>query len=243
MTAPDHFLGDFPSFKWEQLKEFVPKDLSGWNILDIGCNAGFYTFELAKRGARVTGIDLDPHYLEQAVWASKKMGLEDQVEFKQMQVYDLWKLDEVFDMVWFMGVFYHLRYPLLALDIITQKTKKMLVFQTLMMPDKAIKPLKEDYDINDRAEMLGNGWPKMAFVENKLAGDPTNWWVPNQAAIEAMMRTCGFKTHNNPIDETYICIPDATLYRVLDWNNSEFLSATGQAWKEQVDIKTNKSEK
>src|SRR5690554_1180438 len=69
-TAPQHFLGDFPSFKWQQLKDHVPEDLSGWRVLDIGCNAGFYSFELAKRGAQVTGIDLDIHYLEQAEWAA-----------------------------------------------------------------------------------------------------------------------------------------------------------------------------
>lgn len=242
-TAPDHFLGDFPSFKWNQLKAHIPADLTGWHILDIGCNAGFYSFELAKRGAEVVGIDLDPHYLRQAEWAAKVLGLEDQVEFRQMQVYDLWKTDETFDMVWFMGVFYHLRYPLLALDIISQKAKKMLVFQTLMMNDKTLKPIQDDYDINDRKAMLEEGWPKMSFIENKLAGDPTNWWVPNRAAIEAMMRTCGFKTISNPIDETYICIPDDSLNPALAWNHSEYLSATGQPWQDQVSIKINKPEK
>lgn len=40
-TAPDHFLGDFPSFKWQELKDHVPADLEGWKVLDIGCNAGY----------------------------------------------------------------------------------------------------------------------------------------------------------------------------------------------------------
>lgn len=65
-TAPDHFLGDFPRFKWEALAPHLPADLTGWTALDIGCNAGFYTFELARRGAQVLGIDLNPHYLAQA---------------------------------------------------------------------------------------------------------------------------------------------------------------------------------
>src|SRR3546814_15655835 len=50
-TAPDHPLGDFPSFKWQQVARHLPEDLSGWTALDIGCNAGFYSFQLAKRGA------------------------------------------------------------------------------------------------------------------------------------------------------------------------------------------------
>ncbi|HJU26111.1 MAG TPA: DUF1698 domain-containing protein, partial [Rhodanobacteraceae bacterium] len=68
-TCPGHPLGDFPAFKWREIAPHVPSDLSGWRVLDIGCNAGFYSFELAARGARVTGIDIDPHYLDQARWA------------------------------------------------------------------------------------------------------------------------------------------------------------------------------
>ena len=240
-TAPDHFLGDFPNFKWKELSPHIPEDLTGWKVLDIGCNAGFYTFELAKRGADVLGIDLDPHYLRQAQWAAKKFGLEDKVEFKQMQVYDLTKLQEDFDLIWFMGVLYHLRYPMLALDIISQKVRKMMVFQTLMMPDTKTKHIKDDYEVNDRREMLEEGWPKMAFIEKSFAGDPTNWWVPNQAAIEAMLHTCGMNVVDKPLDETYICKPDKKYKSVLDgWNYSEYLSAIGSPWKNQVENKVKK---
>src|SRR5689334_394872 len=41
-TAPNHPLGDFPCFKWEQISESVPERLEDWTALDIGCNAGFY---------------------------------------------------------------------------------------------------------------------------------------------------------------------------------------------------------
>src|SRR3569833_2501857 len=64
-TAPDNYIGDFPKFKWNDIKRHIPKDLEGLTALDFGCNAGFYSFELAKRGANVLGIDLDPHYLRQ----------------------------------------------------------------------------------------------------------------------------------------------------------------------------------
>lgn len=240
-TAPDHYLGDFPAFKWKKLAPVIPQDLIGWRVLDVGCNAGFYSFELGKRGASVLGIDLDPHYLKQAEWAVAQLGLEDRVSFRQMQVYDIAKLDEQFDMIWFMGVFYHLRYPLLALDIVAQKLTRLLVLQTLMMPDSATRAVKADYALDDRKEMLEAGWPKMAFVENQLAGDPTNWWVPNKSCVEAMVRTCGLKLIDIPLEETFICEKDQAHPSVLEqWNYSEFLSATGRSWSDHIQQKLKK---
>src|SRR5690606_29837430 len=88
-TAPGHPLGDFPSFKWDEIAPHLPEDLTGWEALDVGCNAGFYTFQLAGRGARLLSIDVDEHYLRQARWAAEKFGLSDRVQFQRMEVYDL----------------------------------------------------------------------------------------------------------------------------------------------------------
>ena len=137
-TCPDHWLGDFPSFKWQTIASHLPADLTGWRALDIGCNAGFYVFELAKRGAHVRGLDVDEKFLTQARWAAEQFGLSDRVEFDRKQVYDLAGEWETYDLVLFMGVFYHLRYPMLGLDIVTQKVKKLLLFQTLEMPGEEI---------------------------------------------------------------------------------------------------------
>lgn len=237
-TAPDHYFGDFPNFKWNDIKKSIPKNLEGWTALDIGCNAGFYSFELARRGANVLGIDLDPHYLRQARWAAKEMGLSDKVSFKQMQVYDLAKMKRSFDLIIFMGVFYHLRYPMLALDIVTQKVKKMMVFQTLTMPGEEVFEPKPDITIDERKQMLKKGWPVMAFIEKRLANDPTNWWAPNHACIEAMLRTCGLKVKSRPGHEMYIAVPDESRSHVVnDWNRSEYLSAIGQEWMDTVETK------
>ena len=237
-TAPNHYFGDFPKFKWNDIQRSIPKNLEGWTALDIGCNAGFYSFELAKRGARVLGIDLDPHYLRQARWAAKEMGLSDKVSFKQMQVYDLAKLKRSFDLIIFMGVFYHLRYPMLALDIITQKVNKMLVFQTLTMPGEEVFDPKPDLSLDERKQMLKKGWPVMAFIEKRMADDPTNWWAPNHSCIEAMLRTCGLKVTSRPGHEMYIARRDPKLTHVAEgWNRSEYLSAIGQDWSVALDEK------
>src|SRR4051812_39599687 len=59
-TAPNHFLGDYPRVKWNRFAHSIPADLSGKTVLDIGCNGGFYSIEMKRRGAaRVVGIDFD----------------------------------------------------------------------------------------------------------------------------------------------------------------------------------------
>lgn len=235
-TAPDHFLGDFPAFKWKEIAPHIPDDLSGMKVLDVGCNAGFYTLELAKRGAQVTSIDLDPHYLEQADWVARQFGLDDQIEFKLQQVYDLAQHKEQYDLIWFMGVFYHLRYHMLAMDILTQKCKDWFVFQSLTMPGEDSIETEEDYQINDRKRMLEGGWPKMSFIEHKLNGDPTNWWAPNAACVQAMLRSCGLEIVSEPAHETYIGRKKSKSVSE-GWNHSEYLSAIGKDSQESLQEK------
>ena len=188
---------------------------------------------MARRGARVTGIDIDPHYLQQAVWAARQLGLEKRVTFRQMQVYDLAREGEYYDLVLFMGVFYHLRYPLLALDIVARKVDKLLVFQTMTMPGReVIGP--GDHPINERESLLEPGWPKVAFIEHYFAGDPTNWWLPNHAGVEALLRSAGFRITGYPGHEIYRCEPDPDAPScVTTWNREEFLSATGMGGVKQ----------
>ncbi|SCZ60302.1 TIGR04290 family methyltransferase [Thiohalomonas denitrificans] len=228
-TAPDHFLGDFPGYKWQELGVALPQDLHGWTALDIGCNAGFYTIELARRGADVTAVDMNPHYLKQARWAVNAFEVSDRVQLLQRQVYQLGELDQQFDLVLFLGVFYHLRYPLLGLDIAARKVRRLFAFQTLSMPGREVLDPGEDRDINDRAAMNEPGWPKMAFIENRLAGDPTNWWAPNHAGIEAMLRSTGMRIVSYPGTETYLCTPEANgTSPITTWDAEEFLAATGR---------------
>src|ERR671939_1694533 len=131
-TAPDHFLGDYPAVKWRRFAHAIPADLSGKSVLDIGCNAGFYSLEMKRRGAeRVVGIDFDEQYLAQARFAAEVAGVE--IEFKKLSVYDVQQLGERFDVVIFMGVLYHLRHPLLALDLIHEHVARdLLIFQSML---------------------------------------------------------------------------------------------------------------
>jgi tRNA (mo5U34)-methyltransferase len=227
-TAPDHFLGDFPSRFWVGIAQYVPADLTGWRALDVGCNAGFYSFELARRGAAVTAIDVDPVYLRQARWAAARFGLEDKIEFRQMQVYELARTDEQYDLVWYMGVFYHLRYPMLSLDILSRKTRRLMMFQTMTMPGEEPFTPPPDLGLDEREVMQHAGWPKMAFIEHRVAKDPTNWWAPNRACVEAMLRSCGFRVLARPLRETYLCEPAAgDPLGLAELNEAEYRAAVG----------------
>jgi len=206
-TAPEHPLGDFPRFKWLQLAPHLADDLTGWRALDIGCNAGFYSFELAHRGAEVLAIDADPHYLRQAQWAAAQLGLDDAVQLRHMQVYDLPRLRERFDLVLFMGVLYHLRHPLLALDLVADRTERLLVLQTLTMPGGDAAEPPADIALSDRHRLREPSWPVMAFIERSLAGDHTNWWAPSDACVQAMARSAGLELLERPGHELYLFRP------------------------------------
>lgn len=225
-TAPDHPLGDFPSFKWAVIEPFIPKNLAGWSVLDIGCNAGFYSFEMARRGAQVTAIDVDPRYLKQAQWAALQFGLHDQISFEQMQVYDLARSGGRFDLVLFLGVLYHLRYPLLGVDAVTRATRKMLVMQTLILPGEEISSNTDKLSFDDLERMTAPEWPKLAFIEHKMEDDPTNWWVPNHGCVEAMLRSSGMRVLQHPAEGIYVCGLQAGS-PALDDTQDEFRAAAG----------------
>jgi SAM-dependent methyltransferase len=112
-TAPDHFLGDYPAHKFHRFAGALPGDLTGKTVLDVGCNAGFYAFEMKRRGAaHVVAVDSDPRYLAQARLAAEVLGHD--IELRELDVYRVGELGARFDLVIFMGVLYHLRHPLLS---------------------------------------------------------------------------------------------------------------------------------
>jgi tRNA (mo5U34)-methyltransferase len=204
-TAPEHFLGNYPMVKWRRFADAISSDLRGQTVLDIGCNAGFYSLELKRRGAdRVLGIDFDADYLAQARFAAQVSGLD--IEYRQLSVYDVGALGERFDLVLFIGVLYHLRHPLLALDLIHEHVARdLLVFQSMQRGSDYVLPLAEDYAFAETDIFHESGFPKLHFIERSYAHDPTNWWVPNRACTEAMLRSAGFAILNHPEEEVYIC--------------------------------------
>ena len=190
-TAPEHFLGDYPAVKWQRFAGSIPPDLTGRSVLDIGCNAGFYAIEMKRRGAdRVLGLDTDERYLAQARFAAEVEGAD--IEFRRMSVYELPSLGERFDLVLFMGVLYHLRHPLLALDILHEHVVgDMLVFQSMLrgsadaasrrpglrvLADRTLRGAVVSADVFRRAQVLAvtrpTGGSRIARAQRQCCAAP-----------------------------------------------------------------------
>ncbi len=204
-TAPQHFLGDYPRIVWGTIAGALPDRLDGKSVLDVGCNAGFFSIEMKRRGAaRVVGIDFDDRYLAQARLAAEVSGVD--VELRKLSVYDVAELGERFDLVLFMGVLYHLRHPLLALDVLHENAVgETMVFQSMLRGSNGLLRVEPDYPFSEREIFDHPSWPKLHFVEGAYADDWTNWWIPNRACAEAMLRSAGFAPAPIPGTEVYVC--------------------------------------
>ena len=227
-TAPDHFLGDYPGSKFKRFAPHLPANLSGKSVLDIGCNAGFYSIEMKRRGAsRVLGVDSDDRYLAQARLASDVLGFND-IEFRKLDVYDVGAIGERFDLVIFMGVLYHLRHPLLALDLIHEHVSNdLLLFQSMQRGSKHVFDVEQNYEFSETDHFFEADYPKLFFVEHEYADDWTNWWIPNRAGAEAMLRAAGFRIERRIEDEVYLCKRGERPYS--QWDSGAVYPARGAA--------------
>lgn len=174
----------------------LPDDLTGKSILDIGCSDGFFSFECEKRGAaRVLAVDnFSSVYVDTpSGFMVAREVLASKVEFLQADLFDL-SVERVgsFDFVLFLGVLYHLRHPLLALDRLVGFCREQIVVETAVTPPPS--PLKSQI----ARRLIGYEVPgcSMQFLESDEGDvfnhDPTSWWVPSCPCMESMLRSVGF---------------------------------------------------
>lgn len=158
----------------------LPDTLEGRSVLDIGAWDGFFSFEAERRGAARV-LATDSFSWSGGGWGTKagfelaRQALGSRVEDLDIDVMDL-SPERVgtFDVVFFLGVLYHVKHPLLALERVASVTNDLLVLETVV-------------------DMIGIRRPAAAFYPGReLNGDPTNWWGPNPAAVHGMLRSVGF---------------------------------------------------
>jgi tRNA (mo5U34)-methyltransferase len=74
----------------------------------------------------------------------------------------------------------------------------------------SVHDVEDDYPFSNEAIFEDPAFPRLFFIEHRYSGDPTNWWVPNRAGLEAMLRSAGFVIAEHPEPEVFVCYPDAT---------------------------------
>ena len=163
----------------ERLAAFdLPDDLSGKRVLDIGPWDGFFAFEMERRGAEVFAID----YVDLDTFRALHRHLGSKIQYERMDVYEL-SPERVgkFDIVLCLGVLYHLKHPLLALEKICAITKDRCIIESFAV-DAAARQRGENPSI-----------PYIEFYEyDELAGQTDNWCGPTVGALEALVRSAGF---------------------------------------------------
>jgi tRNA (mo5U34)-methyltransferase len=180
---------DHPAGPWETIGKCLPEDLSGKTVLDVGCNAGFYSIEARRRGAaRVLGVDGQRQHVRQAVFVRKLLGLD--IEYRRMNVYELTRRRVgVFDITLALGLVYHLKHLVLALENLYEVTRELLVVETAILPPERT-PESFAHPLGRDVMLLH----PLAYVENPPAAKEQvcNWFLPGVEALTALLRNTGF---------------------------------------------------
>jgi tRNA (mo5U34)-methyltransferase len=181
----------------------LPDRCDGMRVLDIGVRDGYFSFELERRGAEVVAIDyMDPN---ETGFPTAKELLGSRVQYVVDNVYELTpERYGAFDIVLFLGVLYHLRDPLLALDRLWDVAAEnaLLVLETQVLDHALLLADGSFRGLTDRDPDLGEVGLMQFYPGDTLRGDPTNYWAPNAACMRGMMRTAGFEVIGEDVQGT-----------------------------------------
>ena len=161
----------------KRLRQFpVPADLTGKRVLDIGAWDGWFSFEMEKRGAQVLAVDSTKN--TRLLEAKKLLG--SRIDYHIADICRLSAKDVgVFDIVLFLGVLYHVKHPLLALENVCGMCRDMACIESFVS-DTSLDTI-----------------PSMEFYETaELRGQLDNWVGPNASCLMAFCRTAGFARVN-----------------------------------------------
>ena len=172
----------------------IPADLTGKRVLDVGCNDGYFTFLAESRGAEVVAIDNWPR---RGFFLAHK-ARQSRVEFHHMNIYDVTPdTFGMFDIVFFFGVLYHLKHPLLALERVAAVTREYALVESEIIPlpvygrdfRGTAARLAKRLAPNETPPGIGLFY---FYDKDGLGGDPTNWFVPDETALVSSVIGAGF---------------------------------------------------
>jgi tRNA (mo5U34)-methyltransferase len=169
----------------------LPEDLQGKRVLDAGTRDGYFAFELERRGAEVLAVDYAD--LSLTGFAAAKRIYGSRVEYLQANLYDLDpERIGTFDIVLFLGVLYHLRHPLLALDRLRSLCRELLILESLTCDALVFTGFETGRPLSE----LGPGLLDVPIAQflpvDRFHRDPTNKWVPNMTCLRALLEEARF---------------------------------------------------
>jgi tRNA (mo5U34)-methyltransferase len=169
----------------------LPADLRGCRVLDVGTRDGFFAFECERRGADVIAVDVAP--IEQTGFAVARRLLGAHVHYQRRSLWDLSpEADGQFDVVLCLGVLYHLRDPLAALDLLRGLCRGTLHLETAVLDPASSRVYGAIGEWSRRAPDFDRT-PLMQFLPGRAVNDdPTNFWLPNGACLQAMLEESNF---------------------------------------------------
>lgn len=197
-------------------------DLRGKRVLDVGTRDGYFAFECEKLGAQVVAIDhIDP--ANTGFMAARKI-LGSSVEFVEANVYDITPEQlGSFDVILFLGVLYHLRHPLLALDRLRAVSRGLIFVESLVCDQSFFTGLQQSRPLAELAPGL-TGVPVAQFLpHSRFHPDWTNKWSPNVACLRALIEDSLFTVEDV---QTW---GDRALVRAAAYESSEL------RWRAELD--------
>ena len=206
-----------PMERWALIERHLPEDLSGKSVLDVGGNAGYFSIQMKLRGAgRCVLVEPYREFAAQAAYAAGEFGVELAVVNEDVHTYCL-TTEERFDYVLFLGLFYHLKYPVLVLDRLAEMTKDRIIFHSYSVDAESVpgRGLERNLDRTDDAEIDQSDFPAMKFIERRYNDDPTNWWFPTHTALEPLIRSAGLKVVARPHAQLIVAEPERPLGKVV----------------------------
>jgi tRNA (mo5U34)-methyltransferase len=195
-----------PHDRWQFIEPYLPADLEGKTVLDVGGNSGYFTLQMKKRGAgRCVMVEPADMFVEQAHFVFEQFEVDVEVVHEDVHAYCLTTSDR-FDYVLFLGLFYHLKYGVLVLDRLAEMTKERIFFNSHIEGP----PAEETGAATavERDDLRSAGFPRLSFLEGPYRGDRSNWWVPNYEALEPLARSAGLQVVARPHPEMLVAEPE-----------------------------------
>jgi tRNA (mo5U34)-methyltransferase len=186
-------LQTFLDHAWKDILTACGGSLKGKSVLDIACNCGGFSVQAARSGAEyVYGIDIEPHYIEQANFVKDAAGLQN-VKFQQ---FDLLNLDPSihgkFDLVLCLGILYHLENPVLSMKRIAAVTGDVLVVDTTLMKVPLINPVLDRWPLWHMRRVSATTSDAKNISTSRWRPDEFCQFAPNGTAVRSLLEYCGF---------------------------------------------------